>query len=106
MRLLSSLHGRPGHLLDHISRSLVVVVHGGILLRLRVGLDYDLLVVEVRHHVLEVTVRVIDPLEHVVVEGWVTGVAHDLLDRVHADLTRLIPLVRVALHVHEDVDDR
>ena len=85
--LFSSIHGRLGHLLDNISRTLVIVIHGGVLLCLGVGLDYDLLIVEVGHHVLEVTIRVIDPLEHIVVECRITGIAHDLFDGVHADLT-------------------
>ena len=104
--LFSTIHGRLGHLLYHVRATLVIVVHGGILLRLVVGLDHYLLLVEVRHHVLKVTVLIVDPLEHVVVERWVSGVAHYLFDGVHADVGWLVPVVRVAPHVHQHVDDR
>ena len=51
-QLLTSLHSRLRHLLYDVRATLVIVIHLRILLCLVVGLDYDLLLVEVCYHVL------------------------------------------------------
>ena len=42
--------------------------------------------------------------ENVVIERWVTCVAHDLFYSIHADVCWLFLLVCVTLHVQQDVD--